>query len=75
MGFLNSGHEVNQVIIESFSFINKLVSLPNQDLGNQISNRLRLHMITYNLGIVFGRLEKEVQKLFLLKKIHEWAFW
>ncbi len=68
MGFLNSRHEVNQVIIESFSFLNKLVSLPNQDLGNQISNRLRLHMITHNLGIVFGRLEKEVQKLFLFLK-------
>ena len=63
MSFFHRGHEVNQVIIKSFSFLNKLGSLPNQNLGDQITNRLRLHMVAHNLDIVFCRLEKEVQEL------------
>ena len=54
---------MNQMIIEPFSFLNKLNTFPNQNFSYQIANRFWLHMITYDFDVVFGRLEEEVQKL------------
>ena len=54
---------MNQVIVEAFSFLQKLGGFPNQDFGNQISNRLRLNMIAHDLNIVFRWFEKKVHEL------------
>ena len=74
MSFFHSGHEMNQVIIESFSFLNELSRFPNENFGNEVSNGLGLNMIAHDLDIVFGRFENEVKELNLKRKVRLLVF-
>lgn len=63
MGVLELRHEVDQMVVESLSFFDKLYAFPNQHFGRQVPNRLGLDMVTKQLDIVLARVEEKTQKL------------
>ena len=46
--------------VDYFSFLNKVSSFPDKDLGSQVADRLGFNMIAYELKIVFLGVEDKI---------------
>lgn len=53
MGFVELGHQIDQMIKKPLSFLDKLHIFPNENLRNQITHRLRLNVFAKKLNVIF----------------------